>query len=146
MFLSLKHFMFSISFLLLFCLKLLYWLKRFKKKNSWMGNARKIKLCLYVKQMLCHTPAVYNVNYLLNKRKCLVNEVPLLSHLCCGESIFWKSPCVFSCHYLRCLTAPCCKDVVVSLSRCLFGKHLKSHPKLSLTSPKLLSRKYNLKV
>lgn len=41
-----------------------------------MGNARKIKLCLYVEQMWCHMPAVYNVNYLLNKRKCLVNEVP----------------------------------------------------------------------
>lgn len=48
-----------------------------------MENARKIKLCLYVKQNVVphHTPAVYNVNYLLNKRKCLVNGVALLSLL-----------------------------------------------------------------
>lgn len=58
-----------------------------------MGNARKIKLCLYVKQMLCHTPAVYNVNYLLNKRKCLVNEVSSCLICCSCERGFLGTVC-----------------------------------------------------
>lgn len=78
----------------------LLWLKRIEKKKiaEW-GNARKIKLCLYVKQMWCHMPAVYNVNYLLNKRNVLLMRSPPVS-LAVGVRAFLKNHHVFSCLYL----------------------------------------------
>lgn len=58
--------------------------------------------CLYVKQMLCHMPAVYNVNYLLNKRKCLVNDISshLLQEPFLKISVFLPECTVFYCPLL----------------------------------------------
>ena len=100
MFLSFKHFMFfffHLALMLVWNSVRLVLVQKIEKKNSWMGkNARKIKLCLYVKQMLCHTPAVYNVNYLLNKRKCLVNQVSSCLIYCCCELFVEITTCDFS--------------------------------------------------
>lgn len=90
MFLSSTHFMFlffclfSLNLALIWfeiLLRLLLVQKISEKINLSEWKYQKDQTVFGCKEMLCHMPAVYNVNYLLNKRKCLVSV--------CGVAFHW---------------------------------------------------------